>query len=127
MSDLLPYQYVVLRCVPRADRDEHLNVGVVLHCQAADHLAVGAHLDRERLAAAFPSLDLDALDAALVVVDDVCRGIAGAGRPDLPTPGRRFGWLSAPRSTVLRPSAVHSGPTLDPAAEIDTLLDRLVR
>ena len=66
-------------------------------------------------------------DLALVVVDDVCRGIAGAGRPDLPTPGRRFGWLSAPRSTVLRPSAVHSGLTLDPAAEIDTLLDRLVR
>ena len=127
MTDLLPYQYVVLRCVPRADRDEHLNVGVVLHCQAADHLAVGVHLDRDRLGGAFPGLDLDGLAAALTGVDDVCRGRGGAGRPELPSTGRRFGWLSAPRSTVLRPSPVHSGLTLDPAAEIDTLLDRLVR
>ena len=68
---LLPYQYVVLRCVPRAEREEFVNVGIVLRCQAADHLEAAFAVDRDRVRALAPDLDLDELDAALRTVCDV--------------------------------------------------------
>lgn len=126
MSELLPYQYVVLRCVPRADREEFLNVGVVLRCQAADYLAADFHVDRDRLAAFAPGLDPAGLDDALQVVCEVAAGVEGGGRPRLGDDGRRFGWLSAPRSTVVRPGPVHGGLTTDPEAELRRLLQHLV-
>ncbi|WP_068264940.1 DUF3037 domain-containing protein [Janibacter limosus] len=124
---LLPYQYVVLRCVPRAEREEFLNVGIVLRSQAADHLEAAFAVDRDRVRAFAPDLDLDELDAALRTVCEVAAGHEGSGRPRLGDDGRRFGWLSAPRSTVVRPGPVHSGLTADPAAEVQRLLERLVR
>ena len=122
-----PYQYVVLRCVPRVDRGECVNVGVVLFSQSAGFLGAACHVDEDRLRALSPDLDLEAVSASLAVVDDVCAGTDGGGRPRLATPGKRFGWLSAPRSTVIQPSGVHGGTTADPAAELEALLDRLVR
>lgn len=122
-----PYQYVVLRCVPRIDRGECVNVGVVLFSQSAGFLGAACHVDEDRLRALAPDLDLDAVSASLSVVDDVCAGTDGGGRPRLATPGKRFGWLSAPRSTVLQPSGVHGGTAADPQAELQSLLDRLVR
>ncbi|WP_068323984.1 DUF3037 domain-containing protein [Janibacter terrae] len=123
----LPYQYVVLRCVPRAEREEFINVGIVLHSQAGEHLEAAFAVDPDRLRAFAPDLDLDELDAALRTVCDVAAGHEGGGRPRLGDDGRRFGWLSAPRSTVVRAGPVHSGLTDDPAAEVQRLLDRLVR
>ena len=122
-----PYQYVVLRCVPRVDRGEFLNVGVVLYAQSAGFLRAAHHVDVERLRAFAPELDVEAVAAALAVVDDVCAGVEGGGRPRLATPGKRFGWLSAPRSTVLQPSGIHGGSTPDPEAELESLLGCLVR
>ena len=122
-----PYQYVVLRCVPRVDRGECVNVGVVLFSQSAGFLGAACHVDEDRLRALSPDLDLEAVSASLAVVDDVCAGTDGGGRPRLATPGKRFGWLSAPRSTVIQPSGVHGGTTADPGAELEALLDRLVR
>ena len=122
-----PYQYVVLKCVPRVDRGECLNVGVVLFSQSAGFLSAACHVDTERLLAFAPELDVEAVTASLAVVGDVCAGTDGGGRPQLATPGKRFGWLSAPRSTVIQPSAVHGGTADDPAAELRALLDRLVR
>jgi hypothetical protein len=122
-----PYQYVVLRCVPRVDRGECLNVGVVLYSQSAGFLRAACHVDEDRLRAFAPDIDVDAVRASLSVVDDVCAGTGGGGRPTLPTPGKRFGWLSAPRSTVIQPSGVHGGAAQDPEAELAALLDRLVR
>lgn len=122
-----PYQYVVLKCVPRVDRGECLNVGVVLYSQSAGFLRAACHVDEARLRAFATDLDIEAVTASLVVVDDVCAGRTGGGRPTLPTPGKRFGWLSAPRSTVIQPSGVHGGTTDDPEAELRTLLDQLVR
>jgi hypothetical protein len=122
----LAYQYVVLRCVPRVDREEFLNVGVVVYCQAADYLDAAWAVDRERLAALDPGLDLDQVCEALAFVEGVCagdqRGGAAGGRPA----GQRFGFLKAPRSTVLQPGPVHGGVTEDPAAALDHLLQRLV-
>ena len=127
MSDRMGYQYVVLRCVPRVDREEFVNVGVVLYCQQAGFLEARCDVDRDRLAALSPDVDLDAVCAALGAVEAVSRGeeaVGAAGRSAL---GTRFGFLSAPRSTVVQPGPIHGGTTTDPSAELDHLLDRLVR
>lgn len=122
----LPYQYVVLRCVPRIDREEFLNVGVVLYCQGAEFLGARWRCDPARLRAVALELDLDQVCAALEFVEGVClgdrRGGAAAGQPL----GQRFGFLKAPKSTVVQPGPVHGGLTDDPAAELDHLLGRLV-
>lgn len=123
----MPYQYVVLRCVPRVEREEFVNVGVVLHCQQADFLEAAFHLDEDRLRALAPDLDLEQTAEALRTVCDISQGVGGAGRPDLDSPGRRFGWLAAPRSTIVQPGPRHSGLTTDPAATLAELVDRLVR
>ena len=121
-----PYQYVVLKCVPRIDRGECLTVGVVLYSQSAGFLEAACHVDVERLRCFAPDLDIEAVTASLAVVDDVCAGTDGGGRPRLATPGKRFGWLSAPRSTVLQPGPVHGGVTHDPARQLEHLVERLV-
>ena len=122
----VPYQYVVLRCVPRVDREEFVNVGVILYAQSADFLDACYEVDRDRLRAAFPEVDLEAVTAALETVCRVCRGETGDGRPTLGGLGKRFGWLSAPRSTVVQPGPVHGGVCTDPAAELRALCGRLV-
>jgi hypothetical protein len=122
----MPYQYVVLRCVPRVDREEFLNVGVVLYCEQADFLDVAWRVDRERLAALAPGLDLDAVCEALSFVEGVCAGDERGGAAAAEKPGTRFGFLRAPRSTVLQSSQVHGGMTGDPARQLDHLLERLV-
>lgn len=122
-----PYQYVVLRCVPRVDREEFVNVGVVLYSQAADFLRVAHLVDAARLRALSPDLDIEAVSGSLDTLHAVCRGETGEGRPDLGALGRRFGWLSAPRSTVVQPGPVHGGVTLDPEATLTALLEAYVR
>ena len=125
-SPLAGYQYVALRCVPRVDRDEFVNVGVVIHSQSADFLDCAFALDPGRLTALAPQLDLASVDATLEAVRAICRGEQSPGRPTLDTLGQRFGWLAAPRSTVVQPGPVHGGLTSDPAAELQRLLARLV-
>ena len=120
------YQYVVLRCVPRPDREEFLNVGVVLHCQAADFLDVVCHVDADRLRALHPGIDVDQVREALSFVELVCRGDARAGEASRQPLGQRFGFLKAPRSTVLQPGPVHGGVTHDPARQLGHLRERLV-
>ncbi|MGN6162431.1 MAG: DUF3037 domain-containing protein [Marmoricola sp.] len=121
----LPYQYVVLRCVPRVEREEFLNVGVVLYCEEAGVLAAAHHLDRGRLAS-FADIDHEALDAHLCFIDAVCRGDGAVGSIAARPAGVRFGFLRAPRSTVVQPGPVHGGLTSDPVAEVDRLMARLV-
>ena len=120
------YQYVVLRCVPRVEREEFLNVGVVLYSQGADFLEAAYRVDEARLRAFAPQVSVEDVDQALETICQVCRGVTGGGLPTLGGLGRRFGWLSAPRSTVVQPGPVHGGLTEDPAAELAELLRRLV-
>ena len=127
MTSRMPFQYVVLRCVPRVDREEFVNVGVVLYCQQAEFLAARCHVDRDRVAAFSEDLDLDAVCSALAAIEAVCRGDASAGEAGRASMGTRFGFVMAPRSTVVQPGPVHGGTTVDPADELDHLLDRLVR
>ncbi len=121
------FQYVVLRCVPRADRAEFVNVAVVLYCQDADFLDCRSHVDRARLAAIAPVLDVGAVESALEAVVAVCRGDESTGAAGRAPLGTRFGFLSAPRSTVVQPGPIHGGMTEDPARHLDRLLDALVR
>lgn len=124
---LFPYQYVVLRCVPRIEREEFVNVGVALYSQQADFLRCAQSVDTSRLRALAPDIDVDAVCAALTTIEEVCQGMTGGGRPTLDSPGRRFGWITAPRSTIVQPGPVHGGLTEDPARTLDDLLGRLVR
>ena len=121
------FQYVVLRCVPRVDREEFLNVGVVLYCQQADFLGCASHLEGPRLAAIAPGIDAAAVRSALDSAAAVCQGDDSAGAAGRVPLGTRFGFLSAPRSTVVQPGPVHGGLTADPPAKLEHLLDTLVR
>jgi hypothetical protein len=127
VSERLAFEYALLRAVPRVDRGECLNVGVVLYCQGADYLKVLLHLDEARLCALDPGVDVDLVRAALEAVVAVCAGDAAAGPAAGGSRRERFGWLTAPRSTVVQAGPVHSGVTHDPDAQLHRLLDRLVR
>ena len=124
---LVPYQYVVLRCVPRIEREEFINVAVALYSQRADFLRCEQAVDADRLRALAPEIDVDAVCAALTTIDDVCQGRSGGGRPVLDSPGQRFGWITAPRSTIVQPGPVHGGLTDDPERTLADLVERLVR
>ena len=126
-SNQMGFQYIVLRCVPRVDREEFLNVGVVLYCQQADFLRASCHVDRTRLATLAAEVDVDAVCSALEAVEAVCSGDPSAGEAGRGPLGTRFGFVAAPRSTVVQPGPVHGGTTSDPERQLDHLLDRLVR
>ena len=121
----LAYQYVVLRCVPRADREEFVNVGVVVFCHATDFLQAAWRVDTDRLTALDPGLDLDQVCDALTFVDGVCAGDERGGVAAASPLSQRFGFLKAPRSTVLQPGPVHGGVTTDLARQLERLLHQL--
>ena len=127
MSAEYTYDYSIVRVVPRVDRGEQVNVGIILSCADTDFLDARIELDERLVLAIDPHADLAALRANLDVIPAVCRGGADAGPiGQLPARGR-FRWLVAPRSTIIQPSPVHTGRTSDPAACLDHLMDRVVR
>jgi hypothetical protein len=121
------FEYAALRVVPRVERGETMNVGVIVYCQACDFLECRVHLDAARLRALDPHLDLDGVRAALAAIECACQGGPHAGQAADEPLGSRFRWLTAPRSTVIQSGPVHAGLTADPAAELDRLLETLVR
>lgn len=121
-----PFEYAVLQVMPRPERGETLNAGVLLYCRALDYLAARIHLDPVRLHALDPSADPEAIGQALQSVAAICAAAPEAGPVAREDIGRRFRWLTAPRSTVIRPGPVHTGLTCDPDAEADRLLRLLV-
>jgi hypothetical protein len=118
------FEYALVQAVPRAERGECLNVGVVLYCQARDFLAVQVHVDGDRLRVLDAAVDVEGVEQAATALQRTCEGQGPAGETSL---GQRFRWLTAPRSTVLRAGQVHSGLTEDPALELGRLVDVLVR
>ena len=121
-----PFEYALLRVVPRVDRGEFINAGVVLYCQEKRFLDARVHLDPERLRALDPRLDPEAVQAHLEAARRVCAGGPEAGAVGLLPPVQRFGWLVAPRSTVVQPSPVHTGLSESPQETLDHLLQTLV-
>jgi hypothetical protein len=122
---LLPYSYAILRAVPRVERGECVNVGVIIYCQQLDFLRAAIQVDAERIRALDHRADIESITEAADAVALACEQPIGTARESsgLIT---RFGMLTAPRSTVLQPSAVHNGLTSDPQASLDQLLRRLV-
>ena len=120
------YDYAVIRVVPRVEREEFVNVGVILSCPTRDFLEARLHVDRARLAALDAALDLDLVERYLQVIPVVCRGGEAAGPIGQLTPRQRFHWLVAPRSTIIQTSVVHSGLCEEPAAALDHLVQRMV-
>ncbi len=121
-----PFAYALLRIVPRVERGERVNAGVVLFCREYDYLAVRAEVDERRLAALAPGLDAQPLRAHLAALGRVAGGDPAAGALAALEPSERFGWLVAPSSTMIQPSEVHTGLTADPRATLDHLFDTLV-
>ncbi|WP_369198371.1 DUF3037 domain-containing protein [Streptomyces djakartensis] len=121
------YEYALLRVVPRVERGECINAGVLVYCRAAAYVGALTHLDEARLLALDPEADVAGVHAALRAVEVVCTGGAAAGQAAADDPGRRFRWLVAPRSTIVQPGPVHTGLTRDPSAELARLLDLLVK
>lgn len=123
----LTYDYAIVRVVPRVERGEQLNVGVILSCTDSDYLEARIELDPARLLALDPGVDLEELRASLATIPAICRGGADAGPiGQLPARGR-FRWLVSPRSTVIQMSPVHTGRTTDPAGVLDRLMETMVR
>jgi len=120
------YDYAIIRVVPRVERGEQINVGVILSCPERDFLDAQIALDASRLLALDSSIDLDATRAHLERIPSICRGGEAAGELGaLPQRGR-FHWLVSPRSTMIQMSAVHTGRTADPAAELEKLMSTMV-
>ncbi len=123
----LTYDYSIIRVVPRVDRGEQINVGVILSCPDANFLDARIELDESVLRVLDPAIDIAAVRANLDLIPAVCRGGPAAGPIGALPPRGRFRWLVSPRSTVIQPSPVHTGRTSDPAACLEHLMDRVVR
>jgi hypothetical protein len=121
------YDYAIVRVVPRVEREEFINAGVILSCQAQDFLDARIDLDESRLLALDPRVDLETVRVNLASIPLVCAGGPAAGPIGKLTPRERFHWLVAPRSTIIQTSPVHSGRCQDPAAALDHLVRTMVR
>jgi hypothetical protein len=116
------FEYAVIRVMPRVERGEAMNAGVILYSQQHGFLGCRVFLDEDRLLALDPRVDLTSVTAALAAMDEACRTEIPPGQPA----GARFRWLTATRSTIVQPGPVHSGLTANPAAELQHLFDTLV-
>jgi hypothetical protein len=120
------FEYAVIRLVPRVEREEFINVGVILFCRTRHFLGARIALDTKRLAALAPHLDVAAIQEQLNHIPLICMGGAAAGPIGLLPQPERFRWLIAPRSTVVQSSPVHGGICEDPQAELDRLVATMV-
>ena len=126
MRDCHAYDYAVIRVVPLVEREEFVNVGVILSCPDRHFLGTRVHLDVIRLKAFAPTLDEDAVRSHLASFEAVCRGGADAGPIGALPARQRFHWLVAPRSTVIQTSSAHTGWCRDPEQTLERLLRQYV-
>lgn len=126
MRDNKVYEYAVLRFVPRVDREEFINIGVVLFCKDLDYLAVKTKLDEKRIKALFGAVDLGELISYVAAFHHIANGNERGGPIALLDAASRFRWLTAKRSTILQLSPIHSGLTDQPEVTIMSLLRELV-
>jgi hypothetical protein len=121
------FDYAIVRVVPRVEREEFINVGVIVYCYAQDVLAAHVELDEDRLRALAPDVDLDMVRCHLEAIPRVCAGGPAAGPIGELSQRERWHWLTAPRSTMLQTSAAHVGLCEEPVAAMERLFDRVVR
>ena len=127
MHDHCTYDYAIIRVVPRVEREEFVNVGVIVSCPARGFLEARIELDERRLMALDSTLDVASVRTHLATIPAICRGGAQAGPIGQLSQRERFHWLVAPRSTIIQTSPVHTGYCKDPTAVLEHLLDTMVR
>jgi len=121
------FEYAVIRVVPRVEREEFMNVGVILYCARQNYLKFIFEADRNRLSAFYKDIDMEEVEASLHALGKICTGgTAGGAIGGLP-PASRFRWLTATRSTIIQASKVHPGFCKDPGSTLLKLFDQLVR
>jgi hypothetical protein len=121
------YDYAVVRVVPRVERGEFINAGIILSCDVERFLDSRIELDEEALRCLDPRVDLDGVRAALAAIPKICRGGSEAGPLGHMSARERFHWLVAPRSTIVQTSPVHTGRCADLPASLEHLMMQMVR
>lgn len=126
MPGQISFDYTIVRIVPRVERAEFINAGIILFARTARFLEARVHLDRERLLALAPNADLAEIERHLTLIPKICEGGTDAGPIGELPQHERWHWLVSPRSTILQTSETHAGICTDPAKELDHLLAKLV-
>jgi len=121
------FDYAIVRVVPRVERGEFINAGVILFCLTSRFLAAKVEVDERRLRALEPEVDLELVRSHLEAIPRICTGGRAAGPIGQLPQKERWHWLVAPRSTIIQTSPVHSGLCEDPAKALEHLMDRMVR
>ena len=121
-----PFEYTVIRIVPRVEREEFINAGVILYCRAHRYLDCRVRFNPGRLACLARDADIGQIEDELGLIAPICRGGAGAGPLGEMEQAERFRWLAAPRSTTVQFSPVHGGMCEDPTAALDKLFEEMV-
>jgi hypothetical protein len=121
------YDYAIVRVVPRVEREEFANAGVIVSCPALGFLDARVEVDEARLRALDPGIDLDAVRTHLATIPAICAGGEAAGPIGKLAPKERFRWLVAPRSTIIQASPAHTGYLDDPVQALERLLQTMVR
>ena len=127
MHDLVTYDYAIVRVVPKVERAEFVNAGVIVSCPARDLLLARIALDEQRLVALDPTIDLESVRTHLAAIPLICAGGEGAGPIGRLSQRERFHWLVAPRSTIIQTSPTHTGSARDLDAVVERLLETMVR
>jgi hypothetical protein len=126
VPDKYRYDYAVIRVVPKVDREEFINAGVIVSCPELSFLDARIKLNEARLLALDPTIDLDLVRDHLAAIPTICRGGGEAGTIGGLPQRQRFHWLVAPRSTIIQTSPVHTGRCEDPAAALERLIATMV-
>ena len=127
MLDHSSYDYAIVRVVPRVEREEFVNVGVIVSCPAKEFLQARIELDERRLQALDPDIDIDSVRSFLASIPAICAGGSQGGPIGRLSRRERFDWLVAPRSTIIQTSKVHTGRCTNPATLLEHLLNTMVR
>ena len=127
MHEHCTHDYAIIRVVPRVEREEFVNVGVIVSCPARGFLEARIDLDERRLMALDATLDIASIRTHLATIPAICRGGEQAGPIGRLSQRERFHWLVAPRSAVIQTSPVHTGYCKDPTAVLEHLIDTMVR
>jgi hypothetical protein len=127
VPDLCTYDYAIIRVVPKVEREEFVNVGVIVSCPAKGFLEARIELDEQRLKALDATLDIESMRPHLASIIAICAGGAQAGPIGQLSQRERFHWLTAPRSTTIQTSPVHTGHTTNPVSVLEHLLESSVR
>ena len=127
MRDLVTYDYAIVRVVPKVERAEFVNVGVIVSCPRLDLLVAKIEVDERRLMSLDPTLDLESVRTHLAAIPTICAGGEQAGPIGRLSQRERFYWLVAPRSTIIQTSPTHTGSACDLEAVVERLLQTMVR